>query len=789
MNKPQLLAIGLATAVVVTVGAVATGQYFQMAKALKRQGQRIEAVTLSVQEARATLGALQGVNAAAMEKLTGLEAAQTKAATSLAEMLEAHSRTASGLTEMLEAHSQTSSSLAMIETAQARLAASMQRELRMALRSGGADLTEQQRAERLARNEALRTTHGLKSDDATVQPGPVLALIDRVGLERKGGLYENYGLDVRPRRAGPISLLATELVVREEQSILIWRPTANPARPPNAIEIAFHDAMPAKGTLTIGLELASGEVVRFAHGFSSDNAPGAAPANLPADIASYFAAGDASIALQRNNDRLVAALPPKLAEALGRPDGKQQVKAWFLILSGMSGTTLSLTQAALLAPLPPAETVTLRGRVTNVAIERGASVEIIDESNRRRTVGLSASGEFMLAGVDARRPISVRYKHQNQLYFSRLGRWFEPVLDRNDLEIAVAPAFSNPTGAKPDVRLSSLKFGTDAELASRYVLHSRQRWVGYDHAAQEYDSVTFSNNLGHIDIDRFSGRPDSCVRVAFAGSSFSVALQVNRSDKYNILLEEELGLRLGRCVEAIVVGRDNGDPGALYPRLKHVVKDLKPDMLLIEISSIAMNQLSPEILRRTYGFDYESSPLDHFEYDSAGKLVFKRWEPNYGVFTTKATNEPLRAGIPLAAESTVPFGQMTPEMKDAYKLLADMLRLYKEEFQGTPLALFTGFDQAACRNLCQPVAKLADGTAVEYGAVPFLANQSRVCKEAGIACVHPNLPRGFNDRSGAYLTWDNDFHLSPRGHQWFAQQMAEKLAPALAAIPVRAETP
>ena len=67
-------------------------------------------------------------------------------------------------------------------------------------------------------------------------------------------------------------------------------------------------------------------------------------------------------------------------------------------------------------------------------------------------------------------------------------------------------------------------------------------------------------------------------------------------------------------------------------------------------------------------------------------------------------------------------------MKDAYKLLADVLRLYKEEFQGTPLALFTGFDQAACRNLCQPVAKLADGTAVEYGAVPFLANQSRVCK-------------------------------------------------------------
>ena len=443
--------------------------------------------------------------------------------------------------------------------------------------------------------------------------------------------------------------------MREEQSILVWRPTANPARPPNAIEIAFHEAMPAKGTLTIGLELASGEVVRFAHGSSGDNAPGAAPANLPADIAGYFAAGDASIALQRNNDRLVAALPPKLAEALGRPDGKPQVKAWFLILSGMSGATLSLTPGC-------ADGTPAAGRDGHLARPRdecgdraGASVEIIDESNRRRTVGLSTSGEFVLAGVDARRPISVRYKHQNQLYFSRLGRWFEPVLDRNDLEIAVAPAFSNPTGAKPDVSLSSLKFGTDAEIAARFIPHSRQRWVGYNLSAQEYDSLTFANNLGHIDIDRFSGRPDGCVRVAFAGSSFSVALQVNRSDKYNILLEEELGLRLGRCVEAIVVGRDNGDPGALYPRLKHVVKDLKPDMLLIEISSIAMNQLSPEILRRTYGFDYESSPLDHFEYDLAGKLGLQALGTELRRVHDQGDERAAAGRIPLAAESTVSF--------------------------------------------------------------------------------------------------------------------------------------
>jgi hypothetical protein len=446
----------------------------------------------------------------------------------------------------------------------------------------------------------------------------------------------------------------------------------------------------------------------------------------------------------------------------------------------MAGHSITVQRIALLGEPDrdgaDASGVTLRGRVIDAELEPGALVEIRTDGDQIDTVPLSAGGEFVIQGVAVHSLISIRLIRNHRYYFSNLGRWFEATHSRADLAIRATPRFSNPDHHKPDAQGSKLLFAADQTLSGRFISHSRQHWLGYGSVPQEYDSITFSNNAGAIDTDRFSDNPDGCLRLVFAGSSMSVALQVPVGEKYNILLEEDLGIRLGRCVEAISVGRDNGDIASLYPRLKRVIELYHPDALFLENSSVAMSQFSPTLLLHNYGFDYEDSPLDHFTYDEDGKLRFVPWNRNYGVFATKATGEPLRKGVPLGVETMLSFDDMVPEVRNGYKLAADIVRLYKDEFAGIPIVLFSGFDQISCHGFCDGEIALPGGSKVRDGAVQFVHNNRWICREATVICIDPDFPKEFNDKPESYLSWINDSHLNPAGHQWLAAQLSAKIA-------------
>jgi hypothetical protein len=568
------------------------------------------------------------------------------------------------------------------------------------------------------------------------------------------------------------------LIVAESRAALLWYPDAAPATGAHSLEVSFSNAMPSYGVLTIGIVTGTGEITRFRYQFSPVASIGPLPQNVPADVIPFFATDAPATQLTREGNRLKAELPPALIENLR---GQKPIIAFFLEIEGLQGQIIELERVVLIgqrqsAGVESSSDLTLRGTVIGAELEHESVAELLTEKGQTRTERLTREGQYVFENVHRNTLISIRLRQHGRYYFSDLGRWFEATVSRTDLVIRTGRRFINPEHRNPDPKSSLLQQSGDRELSGRFVPHSRQRWAGYPTVPQEYESITFSNNDGHVDADRFGDNPDGCLRLAFVGSSFSVALQVTVGEKYNTLLEEDLGIKLGRCVEALSMGRDNGDLASLYPRLKHVMSFFHPEVLFIENSSVAMSQLSPELLRSNYGYDYESSPLDHFIYGQRGKLQFVPWDPNYGVFATKATLEPLRQGVPLGVEPMVSFANMTADVRDAYKLAVDIIHQYKSEFAGTPIVLFTGFDQILCHGFCEGEIALPNGNKARYGALQFLENNRQICAEADVLCVDPDLPKGYNDKPETYLSWINDAHMNPAGHQWLATEFSAKIA-------------
>jgi hypothetical protein len=315
-----------------------------------------------------------------------------------------------------------------------------------------------------------------------------------------------------------------------------------------------------------------------------------------------------------------------------------------------------------------------------------------------------------------------------------------------------------------------------SEVGAYYEPHTRQVWPGGG-KVQEYDSTTFSNNMGFIDRDRFFDNPDSCVRVVHLGGSDVVALQVRPFEKTNIEMESELSVLLQRCVEVISAGRDNGDIGSNYPRVRDYAIKFKPDAILISNLNALVMQLQPQLLKLAIGWDHESNALDNFYYDAKGRLTFRPWAKDYPLYTIQPDFRPLTDGVALFQTLQVPFQYMHPLGKEAFRYLGDIMRYFIQHHPDQRFILHTGIDEAQCHGYCNSPVKLKNGVTAPMGAATFVANHGDFCKRNGFNCIHPQHAESY-DTEATYLTFINDGHYSVRGHQWLARE----LAPALVSI-------
>jgi hypothetical protein len=360
-------------------------------------------------------------------------------------------------------------------------------------------------------------------------------------------------------------------------------------------------------------------------------------------------------------------------------------------------------------------------------------------------------------------------------HYATLGRWFVAHANRDDIEISLAPLYVNQDGHPADP--SKARFAVPAKPLPHgafYEPHTRQFWPGIS-KPQEFESTTFSNNAGYIDRDRFFDNPDNCYRVVHLGSSNAVALQVRPFEKYNMVMESELAVRLQRCVEVISAGRDNGDIGSNYARIRHYAIQFNPAAILIENSSSLMMQLTPLLLKKTVGWDHTNNALDNFYYDAEGRLQFRPGVQDYGVYASKPDSSPLLPGVPLHLTLQIPFDLMPKEGQEAYRYLGDIMAFLAREHPEQKFVLHTSLDEVTqCRKQCTIPLQLPDGRSLTAGASVFVANMREFCATRKLQCLFPAGADEFRtlDR---YLTFEQDAHYSVLGHQWLAGEFSRFL--------------
>ena len=286
---------------------------------------------------------------------------------------------------------------------------------------------------------------------------------------------------------------------------------------------------------------------------------------------------------------------------------------------------------------------------------------------------------------------------------------------------------------------------------------------------------SFANNFGFIDRDRALDNRDRCLRIGAVGGSTYVALQVKPFERFNIVLEVELGRRLGRCVEVISAGRDNGDLAANYRVIRDYIMKFQPDIVLIEQMAGLATQMEPRILKSTLGWNYEHNVVDNFYFDASGALTFRSWDSSWALDAVAPTNESLIRNLGIFDSFNIPYADFAPEAKASFDLFAAIAQKLRNDYPKTRFVMATGHDQAGCRSHnCDGTFEMPDGRVVRKGVHQLIENFSKLCEQAGIDCVQPPVPE-IEPAADETLTYPNDAHYSIRGHQWLAMHLADQL--------------
>ncbi len=604
----------------------------------------------------------------------------------------------------------------------------------------------------------------------------VFSLFDGVGPFRKNGLFEMYGGSFRERHAGPIRVKSVELNITDNVAWIIWSPDYSPAADATHVELRF-STLPAAGKMKIGFILNTGGAHSFdvELGPSTTSAVGVLPSLVPEEISKNAIESEVFSAEKISNKNLVIRLPDEVVSNL-RNGGNKQIKHWFVKIDDAAGTTLEIENLSLIKPSSGVTNlgVSIAGSVVDEDTPPGLSIELLSEDGKIQTQTLSTDGRFSFEGLDPSAPVSLRIIRNLKYHYSTLGRWFVPGYSRKNVSINTTPLYINADAHAPNSKAAKFVGPRKPNPSSAvYEPHSRQYWPGAG-TIQEYDSTTFTNNHGYVDRDRFVENVDGCVRIASIGGSDMVALQVRPFEKFNIILEETLGVALGKCVEVISAAVDNGDIGNNFPRIRDYTSKFEVDYTLVSVAAGLMWQVNPKMLKDGLGFDPENSALGNFFTDKSGDFNYRAPSAVYSVFLSKPTYPEYEKGIPFSLTLSVPFDVMPKEGKDAYQKWSNIVTFINENFPGQNFIFHSGVEQAQCKSNCESSLQLENGKSTKAGAKVFVQNLVDYCNQHNYRCINPEFSPEFANRKKG-LTFEFDGHYSLLGNEWLAYQLTPTL--------------
>jgi hypothetical protein len=611
---------------------------------------------------------------------------------------------------------------------------------------------------------------------------PAVALFDRTSLYSKGDRIEIYGADLKQTRSGPILIGESILKIEQPRAVVVWWPRHSNADKATHVRIRLAKANRAEhGTLSLVVKLKDQQAFRFTAKLGDPAPPAQAQPMLnplASDIAMLLDEADRPQSMIRTGSDFLAELSPEARAQIAKL-GADAIEVLALELNDAAGNDVSFSEVSFVRPRSAAgKRVTLSGSLLAPAQRAGSVVKLLGTDGKVRTSPVSASNSFVFRNVQVGQPVSIRFNLDDQDYFADQGRWLVPE-DNMTLAIHVEPAYVNDDGHMPDPSKREFHYFASADNpgASIYSPHARLHWNGAA-AIQEFDSITFTNNWGYVDRDRFADNSDGCYRVVHLGSSHTVSLQVPVAQKYNLLMEEELGLKLNRCVEVVSAGRDNGDIGANYPTIRNYAVRFKPDIVMIEIQPALLMQLDPALLRQMLGWDPENAVIGRIVYGADGRMKFQPPNlSNYLLYVTQPDPREYVPGVGFYDTLKVEWNRLPDPAQRAYRYLVDIVKFYRETFPGVRFVLHTGTEQAQCgpsSSCTDRVVTATDGTTFKVGLDTYLKNFKRVCRDGALECI--SLPHyRFETDTRLPLIFTLDGHYNIRGHQWLARELVARI--------------
>jgi len=619
------------------------------------------------------------------------------------------------------------------------------------------------------------------------------AMIDGIDIYQKAGLVEVYGGTLAQTRTGPVSVTSATLTSETSRAWLAWTPDHVPVIDAEHLVVELDPDMALSGTMTVGVTFSTGAALSWTATLGQQEKPAAdngdaksVEPTVPGDLAAILAKETpVSPMIQAGPGRFFAPAPDAIKAILQRGDASPvRLKSWVVTVQGPAPAAIRLRSVAFVdnrAPLFETQrTTALAGQVMDVQIEPGQTIRLLGEGAKEWATELALDGSFRFSEIPTDQAVSLRFRYKGRDYYAAQGRWFKTTSGTIPVFVRVLPEFSNPEGKAPDPKTADVKIEYDQEgdvlTTFRYAKHRRTYWPGGGTAPQEFAGRSFANNFGQLDRDRSLDNPDRCLRIFVVGASDLNALQVKPGEKFNIVLESELGRRLGRCVEVASAGRDNGDIAANYRVIRDYGMKLRPDVVLIDHMAALAAQMEPTLLKRTLGWSYEHNVLDNFFFDEAGKLTFRSWDPSWALDATPATGEPLIPNLGLFDSFSIPMQDFAPEAKASFDLFAAIARKLAQDFPQSRFALISALDQSRCHRAlnCDGTFAMPDGRTVRKGVVQLMANFSTLCEKIGIDCVQARIPE--KPQPDELLSYPYDSHYSIRGHQWLAGELAEGLS-------------
>ncbi|MGF1543091.1 MAG: hypothetical protein ACFB00_01050 [Parvularculaceae bacterium] len=623
---------------------------------------------------------------------------------------------------------------------------------------------------RIAEAAAPLLSDGVTIADRASRPHTALGWFGALDPYHRGGTIEVYGALLDPVKTSAVGVETARIAALERSALIAWGGRRFRAPDVETLRVAFNCDADVPPAFRVGALLHNGDVHVFSHGATPEDAY-TDERNLPNLTPQAFAPllgapTSTTILIEEHCGAFKADAPEALKKAFA--DGASVLHLFLQIPEAADGARFSLSELAFETTAPFARMI--RGRMEGS--RREGRIVLETQTGEKRATSATRDGGFSFPVSEADAAFSVYFEptdKKSDRRYSDFGRWFLGS-EGSDLRINLGPRFvAAPNDAIVPPRKEQFpplyNRRRTLELIGSGFPHQRYTFMGRGGDPREWDGYTFANVKGFFDKDRDFERKTECLRIGVAGGSNVTTIMHELSDKATIRLEAELGLALGRCVEALSIGMGAGNLAASLSRAQKYVGDAPLDYLFLEFHPITMFEAHPEIARMLSGVDPAYPKYDTLFYDDNGELSWRRKTPAHRKHIAAVDPD---AAVALERAFRTPISDAPSLVRDAYHLAFDIVDYAEKTFPDTKVVPFA-YRHAPIRQDEIRGRTTTDGPSI----LGFAQNVSNLCEIREKTCLITPYADRLSEPDADFLTWDHDNHHNHFGLDYFVETFTD----------------